>query len=60
MKAWCAETAIFYLESVAVMGYVEAYFELYKAHAMLARELRNMSVAAIERVLRDHSLASNK
>ncbi|KAM0079749.1 hypothetical protein ACKRZS_008110 [Fusarium odoratissimum] len=36
-----AQTSIQYLQSAAEAGYAEAYLELFKAHAVLARELRD-------------------
>lgn len=45
-----ARTALFYLESAAAMGYEEANFEMYKAHALLARELKAMSKDTIEQM----------
>jgi hypothetical protein len=44
-----ARTALFYLESAAAMGYEEANFEMYKAHAFLARELKAVSKDTIEK-----------
>jgi hypothetical protein len=46
-------TALFYLESAAAMGYEEANFEMYKAHAFLARELKAMSKDTIEQTRKD-------
>ncbi|PKK52662.1 hypothetical protein CI102_5206 [Trichoderma harzianum] len=38
-----AHTSITYLQSAAETGYTEAYLELFKAHATLAREFRSKS-----------------
>jgi hypothetical protein len=48
-----ARTALFYLESAAAMGYEEANFETYKAHAFLARELKAVSKDTIEKTRKD-------
>ncbi|KAL7909983.1 hypothetical protein GGI35DRAFT_478863 [Trichoderma velutinum] len=39
-----AHTAITYLQSAAETGYAEAYLELFKAHATLAREFRSKTL----------------
>jgi hypothetical protein len=38
------------LESAAAIGYEEANFEIYKAHAFIARDLKAMSKDIIERI----------
>jgi len=48
-----ARTALFFLESAAAIGYEEANFEIYKAHAFIARDLKAMSKDTIERIRKD-------
>ena len=47
-----AETALFYLQAAAELGLDEAYFEMYKAHASIASELKAKSSAGIDAALR--------
>jgi len=48
-----ARTALFYLEYAAAMGYEDAYLEMYKAHAFLARDMKAMSINTIEQTKKD-------
>jgi hypothetical protein len=46
-------TALFYLECAAAKGYDDAYLEMYKAHALVARELKARAKDAIEKTKKD-------